>query len=295
MILDELMNSRLISFSTTDGLKMKGYLAIAEQNLATIIHIHGSCGNFYENDFMPYMAGNYTAKGINFLTVNNRGHDCMAEVYRNRQLEYIGGYHEIIEECLFDIEGAIRFAEGLGAPIILQGHSLGCLKVLMYLVETKKTYNFILLSPSDSFQLQADYIYPETIEDQVARIKETYKENLNSLLPAKEFGIKEKDVVYYIPTTPKNLLSLFGSSKTRLLAYRSKPEYFINAAALIYYGGSDRLQTEELDNVQKFFESHALEASIVYHREGDHHFHGYEDSITTQIAKWASKKIQHIS
>lgn len=291
MSITGLANSRLVSYFTSDGLKMKGYLATAEQGLATIIHIHGSCGNFYENEFLPYMAKNYTANGINFLTVNNRGHDCMAEAYRNGNLVYIGGYHEIIEECVLDISGVVEFAKQIGSKkIILQGHSLGCLKVLIYLTQAEEIYDFILLSPSDSYQLQSDYVFPETLDNQVARIKESFKDNMDVLLPDKEFGIKEKDLCYYIPTTPRNFLSLFDSPKTRLLAYRMAPDYFINSNAIVYYGGSDRLQTETLDTVKTFFKNQTRESSILYREGGDHHFHGYEEDVTLQLASWAYQR-----
>lgn len=292
MALSGLVKSRLVSFTTPDGLEMKGYLAIPDDSCSTIIHFHGSCGNFYENDFLPFMAQNYSAAGISFLTVNNRGHDCMAEVYRNKKLEYIGGNHESLEECVLDIQGAIEFAkQTVGGKIILQGHSLGCLKVLIYLVQVEEAYDFILLSPSDSFQLQANYIYPETIEMQIERIKEHYADNTTVMLPNKEFGIKEGDVNYFIPTTAKNLISLFGGSQARLLSYKNPQNYFINSHALIYCGGEDRLQTETMDDVKRFFTQRTLDSSYIYHKGGDHHFHGYENDVTNQIANWARNRL----
>ena len=68
----------------------KGYLATAKDSIpATVIHIHGSCGNFYENAFIATMARLYTARGVNFLSFNNRGHDCIAEAYQNGRLVYV--------------------------------------------------------------------------------------------------------------------------------------------------------------------------------------------------------------
>ncbi len=74
------LNGKLVSIECTDGLRMKGYLALSKENFATIIHIHGNFGNFYENEFIPIMAERYTDSGLNFLSINNRGHDGIAEM-----------------------------------------------------------------------------------------------------------------------------------------------------------------------------------------------------------------------
>jgi len=268
---------------------MKGFLAIGRENRATVIHVHGSCGNFYENDFIPFMAENYTSNGMNFLAVNNRGHDCIAEVYRNGKVEYIGGYHEVIEECIYDIDGAIDFANQLGSQIILQGHSLGCLKVLMYLVKQEKPFDFVLLSPSDSYQLQSDYIHPETVEEQVERISGQYKDRPSAMLPREEFGIREKDLEYHIPTSPRAFLSLFGNNRTRLLAYKQNPNYVVNARGFVYYGIADRLQTETSETVRQFFQKRVKEVKLLVCKDGDHHFHGLESDVTRQISEWAAR------
>ena len=83
------IHGQIVTLETEDGLALKGYLATANNSTATVIHIHGSCGNFYENAFIATMARLYTARGVNFLSFNNRGHDCIAEAYQNGRMEHV--------------------------------------------------------------------------------------------------------------------------------------------------------------------------------------------------------------
>lgn len=280
------LNGRLVGFLTRDSLKLKGYLASARANDATIIHIHGNCGNFYENDFIATMAEAYTRAGINFLTVNNRGHDGIAEAYQSGNLVYIGASYESLDECLLDIDGAVRFANSLGAPVILQGHSFGCLKVLIYLIHERQNLDFILLSPSDIYQLQCDYISPESIDAQISRISGEYRERQYELLPTSEFGIKHNGLEYYIPVSARTFLSYFRSHWLGLLRFRGLMAYHLETRGLVYCGGRDALRTESPDTVRNFFECRVRELRFLYLEEGDHHFHGFEESVARAIAAW---------
>lgn len=282
----ESINGKLVAFHSSDGLKLKGYLVTSTQNRATIVHIHGNVGNFYENDFISTMAERYNSAGFNFFSFNNRGHDGIAEAYLHGELVYIGAAVENLEECVFDIEGAVKYASSLGSRVILQGHSLGCLKILIYLVAKKRPLDFILLSPSDVYQLQSNYIYPETVEEQLSRIKTTYPENPEVLLPQDDFGIRQPDLRYHIPITARAFSSLFNSRWLGLLRYKNPMEYLVSSAGFVYLGGRDLLRTEEIDTIRQFF-SERIEAShFCICEEGDHHFHGLESHVIGEIIDW---------
>jgi len=284
------LNGRIIGYSATDGLLMKGYLARASQNYATVIHIHGSCGNFYENEFLPVMAEVYTKNGINFLSINTRGHDCIAEAYKNGKLVYIGGAYEIVEESNYDIEGAIQFAYRLGSKIVLQGHSSGCHKILYYLVQSKTNSDFILLSPTDPYILQREYVYPENVEDQLKRIKREYADRLDVLLPSKEHGCRAKGVEYSIPITARALIAFLEGPGIRVVRYEDPVDYFLESRALIYYGGADPLWTKDPEYVHRFFVQRIRDVRFFFLEKGDHHFRGFENEVAEAIVRWILRK-----
>ena len=62
-------------------------------------------------------------------------------------------YVSSFEECIQDIEGMVRFAKPFSNRIVLQGHSLGCDRVLHYLISSNRPFDFVLLSPCDSYKV----------------------------------------------------------------------------------------------------------------------------------------------
>jgi hypothetical protein len=280
------LNGKLVSLDSTDGLRLKGYWAVSEKNIATIIHVHGNFGNFYENEFIPIMADKYTEAGINFLSVNNRGHDGIAEAYKSGELVYIGGAIELPEQCYYDIEGAVRFVENVCPRIILQGHSFGCQRILAYLLQNQKDYDFILLSPADTYRLQEKFISPESIDHQIARIKNEHYDDMDILLLSKEFGIRASGCEYFIPVSIRTFLALFEGVMSSIIRYNESMPFYKNSHAFVYYGGKDVLWTETKDKVQKFFEQHVADVHFCYREDGDHHFRGFETSLVDDIIEW---------
>ena len=164
----------LVRFDAADGLRIDGLLSRAGQSRTTIVHVHGKCGNFYQNEFISHMLRLYPARDVNFLSFNHRGHDCLAEGYWNGRVGYVGGSIEEFTESNLDIRAAVEYASRFSDRVILQGHSNGCEKVLFYCASSEVTHEVVLLSPSDSYQLHAWYIAPETGEAQGERIKAEY-------------------------------------------------------------------------------------------------------------------------
>ncbi len=280
------LNGRLVTVSATDGLRLKGYLAVGESNVATIVHIHGNFGNFYENEFIPIMAEAYSAAGVNFLSVNNRGHDGMAEAYRDSTLVYVGGAIELPDQCLYDIEGAAQFAARLGPRVILQGHSFGCARVLAYILQYQKGQEFILLSPASPYSLQRQYISPESVPHQVERLKHEYAGHMDALVPPREFGIRGRGAEYHIPISARTLVALLEGPMLAILRYDRPLSFRLDAKGFVYYGGKDALWTESKTEVHNFFAQRVSELHFCYREHGDHHFHGIETSVVAEIVGW---------
>jgi pimeloyl-ACP methyl ester carboxylesterase len=106
------------------------------------LHFHGTWGNFYENPFALGLAATYNATGLMYASVNIPGHDgeSIAEDFDD-SLEAISAW---VEHFLPTSEGRL----------LIQGHSLGSLKVLKWLAEgpdelTGRVAGTVLLSPFD--------------------------------------------------------------------------------------------------------------------------------------------------
>ena len=279
----------LVTFKSSAGLHLDGILYHNDKNRKTIIHVHGSYGNFYQSHFLRLMAERFLSSGINFLSFNLAGHDGFGEGYRNiEDFEYVGGAVQDFAECISDIEGAISFVHEFSDQIVLQGHSLGCDRVLHYLITRKSRLDFILLSPCDSYQLQCNWIHPETVQDQIARLKREDKRIEFDWLPSEEYGIKQGEWTYVIPVTRGTALSIMDGPPFKLMNIARPSIFHLEQKALIYIGGRDLLQTVDSNTMYQYLEARISSVTRAYYSSGDHNLAGCEDEVVDQILKWVS-------
>lgn len=256
----------LVTFKNPMGLHLDGILYQDHINRGMIVHVHGSFGNFYQNHFIRLMARSYLDAGINFLSFNMSGHDGVAEGYRHKDnFEYVGGSLVDFIQGVYDIEGAVDFARQFTDRVILQGHSLGCDRILNFILTRSADHEFILLGPCDSYQLQAKWIAPETVEQQIARLKkETPVQSEFDWLPSREYGIKQDDWTYPIPVTRKALLSIMEGPVFRLIRLGSPAQFKIDQRALVYIGGKDALQTASSEEMFRYLKERIRDVQRVY-------------------------------
>jgi pimeloyl-ACP methyl ester carboxylesterase len=123
-----------------------------------LLHIHGFESDLFTNEFVSVIANAFQKKNQGFLTVQTRG---MANEYffktTDGKWKKLGSHFEVLEDSYKDIDAWIELLISKGySNIILQGHSLGTMKVLRYLFEGKhadKVTKVILLAPFDIMQL----------------------------------------------------------------------------------------------------------------------------------------------
>ena len=152
------MKLDFIRFETPDHIELQGWLSNTDGDLA-VIHMHGMSGNGYENAFIDTLHETYNTRGISFFAIDNRGRGVISSFWQKEELsrwgectKLGGSCFEIFDECVHDINGAINYLKSIGKTrFILQGHSLGCTKVVHYM-NTQATDNIdkvILLAPTD--------------------------------------------------------------------------------------------------------------------------------------------------
>ncbi len=146
--------NKLLQVSTSDGLYLHGYYVSSDDKKTVLLSIHGFEGNFYENNFIYFLADECEKNQIGFLTANTRGNGRETDFNTvDGEYKVIGAQYEFLEEAHLDISAWLKFLIGEGyREIILQGYSLGTIKVVRYLFEGEfrdKVNKLILLAPFD--------------------------------------------------------------------------------------------------------------------------------------------------
>jgi len=147
------MYQKIVRINSVDNIEQPGilYSPTAHTN-KIVIHVHGLNGNFYENRFIDALAKTYIDNNYAFLTFNNRGRDCIAELMVEDKFTIIGSCIERFKDCILDIDGVVEWAKTQGyKEIILEGHSYGCNKVLYYYNKKNNSSikKVVLLAPCD--------------------------------------------------------------------------------------------------------------------------------------------------
>lgn len=292
---------KLVNFSNKHQLELIGLL-FQPVNIATdtiVIHVHGNYGNFYNNKFLWYMSKTYTQNGISFLTFNLSAHDGLCEGYRVGELDYIGGGVADYNESICDIEAAIDFVQCIGYNnIFLQGHSLGCDKILEYIIEHKvDDISAILLSPVDSYAVQKRWLSihkNETVEEQIYRLKMMKSTQNNELewLDIDEYGAEgmNDDWIYQIPVTRKTLLSILEGAAFKYLNLECGTDFSINSNVFVFLGTHDGLQMTSQKEMRIFLERHIPNCYIEDTLDSDHDIIGVEQFLADGIVKWIVSK-----
>ena len=131
-----------IDFLATDGVDLTGILYKGKEKTKKIVlAVHGMTSNcFKKRD--DVIAKEANQNGIDYFCFNNRGSEIVKYIRKNingKEEKQLGGTsYEDVLESYEDIVGAILKLKELGyTDIYLQGHSLGCTKIVY-------TYNELL-------------------------------------------------------------------------------------------------------------------------------------------------------
>lgn len=267
------------------------------ENNSIIIHIHGSFGNFYQNKFIWYMSDLYCKNGIDFLSINTSAHDGISEGYYGKNLKYVGGAVTRYQDSQLDIQAAVDFARQLGYDdIILQGHSLGCDKIIDFSINSRDNLDIILLSPADSYAVQSNWIAPETVGGQISRLQNELRKvddfawgsaDLDWLKPH-EYGArgKNEDWVYQIPVTRDTLLSILTGSAFKYLNLKLSPEFYIDVNAVVYIGGSDALLFVSPTEMSNYLRGKFKNFTPILDIDADHDIIGVEEKLILRLIEW---------
>ena len=138
-----------ISFLATDGMLLDGFLQKGKEKTDTILlAVHGIASNaLKERD--EVIARKAKEARIDYFSFHNRGSELVRYgkkmTEKGEEKKLVGTSYEDVLEGYEDIVGAILKLTELGyQKIYLQGHSLGCTKVIYTYCELKKEGEKIL-------------------------------------------------------------------------------------------------------------------------------------------------------
>ena len=140
-----------IDFLATDGIVLNGFLYQSKEiTKKVILAVHGMSSNCLKqrDDIIAKTANE---EGISYFCFNNRGSELVKYIRKNidgKKEKMLGGTsYEDVLESYEDIVGAILKLKELGyEDIYLQGHSLGCTKIVYTYHELKEDEDELLKS-----------------------------------------------------------------------------------------------------------------------------------------------------
>ena len=290
-----------VYFELEDNVELFGLLHRPDNNLKTdevVISVHGMQSNCLKKreDILGTVINE---SGIAYFAFNNRGTEIACYTKKTDGSKTLNGgcAYEDVLESYYDIKGAIDKMIELGyTKIHLQGHSLGCTKIVYSynrLKEEKyenldKIKSVILLSWVDLVELQK---YDLGIEkyDEVLKLaieKEKNNEEMD-LLPSDSFDH---------PISVKSYLRYYRDNEDIDFARFSDEEYDfkeinnINIPLLLRWGETD-LVIQKLDELIEFLKlkinNNKLE--IGYIKDTDHGYSNKEEVLGKEIVEFITK------
>jgi pimeloyl-ACP methyl ester carboxylesterase len=287
------MTGELVRVLADDGVELVGFYAAPRGGRArrAVLHTHGMAGNFYENRFVSSVGRAVVAKGLAFLTLNNRGHDYRSDNLRGEgeaTASLLGGAaFDRFEDCVHDLAGGARFLSERGHDeIYFEGHSLGTVKIAHYLTArgSEMAAGAILISPPDMFGLQS--ARTEGRSDTVlTKARRLVKRGRGETLI--------DDSGYVVPLSAATVVSLYGdSSPTDVFPFREgqNGDYStlraIDVPLLVSFGTVDEAITVSVDAATVLVRMYATSAPSVTVTSvpgANHVYWGHEEELAELV------------
>lgn len=290
-----------VEFDTEDGLRLPGllYEVKGSKKVAIYLHGNGSSSIFYgvnENQDLPNALNK---KGVSLLKFNNRGAHIIKKlnVRTGDEVERknFGCAYEKIKDCIFDIDGAIKFLQGLGyKEFYLIGASTGANKICVYnYYKPKNVFSkYILLCGGDDMGSYYSSLGKQKFFKLLKASKEKIKkgkgnELMKELLPDEIFAYQG----FYDTINPDGdyncfpFLEALGKAK---LSTKPLFRYFktINKPSLVVYGENDEYAYGDVLKVVDILKSHQPDFNYKIIKDTDHGFTGKKQELSKIISDW---------
>lgn len=290
-----------IYFNLEDNVELVGLLQKPDINLNTdevVISIHGMQSNCFKKR-EDILAKKANEAGIAYFAFNNRGTEIICYTKKIDGTKTLNGgcAYEDVLDSYYDIKGAISKMLELGfTKIHLQGHSLGCTKIVYTYNRIKKEKDeilnniksIILLSLVDLVDLQK---YDLGIEKYNEMLKLAIKKEKNN----EEMDLMPRDSFDH-PISVKSYLRYYRDNKEIDFAKFSDENYDfkelnnIDVPLFLRWGEKD-LVIQNINELIQFLKEKIKNKNldIDYIRNTDHGYTGKEEVLGKEIAEFINK------
>lgn len=290
------MNVDLIDFYTEDGVLLNGFISNANSK-KLLIATHGMSSNCFKPR-ERVIAKMCHENNIAFLGYNNRGSELVKYIKQkknDKEIKLLGGTsYENPEEAYFDIKGAINKALELGyTEIYLQGHSLGCTKIV-YTYNKLKQENSKLLENIKAVILLSLVDIPRAIQVYLNSNFESMLKYAEEKEAKKEiFDIMPKESFIH-PISVKTFLRYSKYNENINFAKYSKPNFEftklnnIQIPLFMRWGNQNEMIEQPADDLVKLVSSKINndKKDINFIDGADHGYTGKEEILASQISNF---------
>ena len=290
-----------IDFLATDGIKLNGFLyKSVEKTNKVILSIHGMSSNCLKE--RETIISSYANENqIDYFCFNNRGTELVKYIRKDiegRKEKILGGTtYEDVLEGYEDIVGAILKLKELGYEnIYLQGHSLGCTKIVYTYHELKDEEENDILAKIKGVILLSLIDIPSALKIYLRNRFKKYLElaeekekagNLTDIMPKDSFihPISVKTFLRYARDNQNIDFAKFG--KDTELEYLNQ----IEVPLFMRWGNDNEMILQKADELVALVSNCILneKKDIDYIDGADHSYSGKEKILAKQIIEFIKK------
>lgn len=280
-----------VYFNTEDEIELVGLLERpTNPTKRVVISVHGMQSNCLKRreDILSKEISN---EGVAYFAFNNRGAELMTYTRKTTGEKILNGgsVYEDVLDGYYDIKGAINKMLELGyTDIYLQGHSLGCTKIVYTYNKLKNENNvknikgIMLLSLVDIPDCQKYDLGNKYVEMMEYAENKEKEGKLNDLMPIESFDH---------PICVRSYLRYFKYNKDIDFArfwdkdYNFKELNNIQIPLFLRWGNVHDLVVQNLDDLIKFLKSKIQneKLDIGYIDGADHGYTGKEETLAKEI------------
>ena len=286
-----------IYFNTDDGLKLNGLLHEPDDIKTNIvmISVHGvtsNCLNYRDNVIAKKMVEN----NIAYFTFNNRGHDVLNTYDSLQSMNYQGSIAENVKDSYLDVKAAIStMLSKKFNKIILQGHSMGCTKVVY-------TYNKLIENSEDTIAKHICGISLLSMVDIPGYLEfilgENYDKVIKDLKIMKEKGEGDKIITInnFPPIKPNTVLNFEKNTELDFFRYtdsnyKFEKLYNIKVPLFMRWGNINELITIPAQELVELIKRRLInkKIDIDFIDGANHSYKNKESVLAEQIINWITR------